>query len=213
MITLAIQTFERMWAQFALFGFKAWQVWFLIGLAAPTELAIVFQFVETIALDTFWSLDLAWEHWVTLSPAIFTLQDSQVNISSFNCYNILSDIKALIDKVFGLYTTLSIPDVDLDNCYIWFGRSFDHSWFRYKSGVVKNMVLLDNELNITWSEMILHVIMQEVRNTYNLEIRLRLRQLGGIYLRRINVFWIFNVIFYDKKIRGEQDFVSNNHNS
>jgi len=86
---------------------------------------------------------------VTLFPEIFTLWDSQVSISFSNCCNILSDIKVSIDKVFGPCTTLSIPDVNPDDCHILFGRSFDRSWFRHKSGVVENMVLLDNELDIT----------------------------------------------------------------
>jgi len=42
MITSVIQTFERMQAWFVLFGFKVQWVCFLIGLAAPTELVIVF---------------------------------------------------------------------------------------------------------------------------------------------------------------------------
>lgn len=144
MFTLTIGTLEQVWAQFVLFGFKAWWISFFNGLATPAKFAMVLWFVGSIALDILWILDSTWKSWVTPSPAVFTLCDSRVCISSPNCCNVPSDIEAPIDKTFGLYTTLSIPDVNPDDHHVWFGRHFDYSWFGCESNIVKDLVLFDN---------------------------------------------------------------------
>ena len=87
--------------------------------------------------------------WVILFPAIFTLWDSRVYISSSDCHNILSNIETPIDKTFSFCTTLDIPNVNLDNCHVQFRRHFDHSWFRSKIDVVNDLILLDNGFNVT----------------------------------------------------------------
>ena len=86
---------------------------------------------------------------MTPFPAVFILWDSRVCVSHPNSHNKSSDVEALIDEFFGFYTALSIPDVDLYNCHIQFGRYFNYSWLGCESDVVENLVLLDNSFDIT----------------------------------------------------------------
>jgi len=53
MITMTIQTFEDVEAQFALFGFETKGICFHIGFTTPAKLTVVFQFMRAITLDAF----------------------------------------------------------------------------------------------------------------------------------------------------------------
>jgi len=61
--------------------------------------------------------------------AIFTLRYARVYISFFNDGNIPSNIKALINKTFGLAPTLNILNVNPNDRHIQLGRNFDNSQF------------------------------------------------------------------------------------
>lgn len=105
--------------------------------------------MESIALDALWTLEPTRKGWVTPFLAIFILWDSRVCVSSSDYYYVLSDIEVPIDETFGFCTTLGVPNVDPDNSHVKFRRCFDYSWFEHKSNVIENMVLLDNEFNVT----------------------------------------------------------------
>jgi len=49
-VTFAVDTFKRMWAQFALFSFEIERVNLEVGLAIPGEVAMMFNLVWPIAL-------------------------------------------------------------------------------------------------------------------------------------------------------------------
>ena len=49
---------------------------------------------------------------VILLPAVLTLRNASIYISSSNCSNIASYIKASVDKAFCFYTILRIPNVN-----------------------------------------------------------------------------------------------------
>jgi len=51
-VTLAVDTFERMWAQFTQFSFEVRRVNFEVGLATPGKVVIMFNLVRPIALKT-----------------------------------------------------------------------------------------------------------------------------------------------------------------
>ena len=50
MVTLAIDIFEQMGTQFALFGFKTGRVYLEICLAIPGKVAVMFNLMRAIAL-------------------------------------------------------------------------------------------------------------------------------------------------------------------
>ena len=155
MVILAVWTFEDMWAWFTFFGFKAWWVSLFISFATPTELVVVFRFMQTITFDTFKSLNSAWQHSMFLFPTIFTLWNTKVHVSSSNSGNILSYIKVLIDKALGLAPTLGIPNVNPNDRHIWLWRNFNNSQFWSKNNIVKNLVLFDDILYISWRKIFL----------------------------------------------------------
>ena len=128
-IAMAVRALENMWAQFAFFYFKVQRVHFFVSFAAPPKLMMVFRFVRSITFDTLWSLNSTRYGGMSLFPTIFTLENTRVHVSSSNGSNILSHIKALINKAFGLTPTLNIPDVNPNDQHIWLRRNFDNSWF------------------------------------------------------------------------------------
>jgi len=73
---------------------------------------MVFRFVTSVTLDTLQSLNSTRHGGVSLFPTIFTLWNTRVHVDSSDCGDILSHIKAPINKAFGLTPTLNIPDIN-----------------------------------------------------------------------------------------------------
>ena len=69
MISFTIGALERMRARFALLGFKSWQVGFIVSLATPTKLSVIFRLVRAIAFHAFCSLNPARHGGVTHDAA------------------------------------------------------------------------------------------------------------------------------------------------
>ena len=155
MLSSTIGAFESMWTQFAFFGFEVWRVNFVVGFATPTKFTMVLQLVRSIILYAFWALNPARESQMTPFPTVFTLRDTRVCISHSNCHNKPSDIETSIYKAFSLSTALSIPYINLYNCYIWFERHFNHLWFGYESNIVEYLVLLNDSFYVIWWEVLL----------------------------------------------------------
>ena len=85
---------------------------------------------------------------MTPFPTVFTLRNTRVYISHSYHRNIPSDIETLIYKAFTLDSTLDIPNVNPHNYHIRFGRYFDHPRFRGKDNVIKDLILLNDILDI-----------------------------------------------------------------
>jgi len=98
-ITLAVDTFKCIRAQFTLFGFEARRVRLRVCLAIPGEMTIVFNLVQSITLDAPRALEVTSEGGMFPLPVVLVLQDSRIHTS--NGSNITTNIKALIDKCFG----------------------------------------------------------------------------------------------------------------
>ena len=92
---------------------------------------------------------------MSLFPTIFTLRDTKININSSYDSDESSNIKAPINKVLSFRATLSVPYVNSDDSHVQFGRYFNNSWFRCKSDIVEDVILLDDCFNISGIEMIL----------------------------------------------------------
>jgi len=76
---------------------------------------------------------------VFLFLAILTLGNSRVYIGILYYDNIVLYVKALINKSFGGYTILGVPNVDPNNSHVQFWRNFDNSWFWCNMNVVKDI--------------------------------------------------------------------------
>jgi len=87
-----------------------------------------------------------------------------VYISTTNCSNVASNVKASIDETFSFGTTLNIQNVELYDGHVWFRRDFDNSQPRHNNNVIENVVILDDFLDhISWNRSVR--IFEEVRNT------------------------------------------------
>ena len=129
MITLAVDTFKCIRAQFTLLGFEARRVHLKVCLATPGEMTIVFNLVQSITLDVPRALEATSEGGMSPLSVVLALQDSRIHIHTSNGSNITTNIKASIDECFGQRTTLRIPDVNPNNSHVQFWRDFDNSRF------------------------------------------------------------------------------------
>jgi len=59
LIASAVHVLEKVHTQFPFLYLQLWGICFLVSLAVPSELLIVFRFVGTIALEAFCPLDFA----------------------------------------------------------------------------------------------------------------------------------------------------------
>ena len=100
---------------------------------------VVFQLVWSIALDTFHSMCMTWEHNVFPLPTILVLRYAWIHICTLDSYNLATHIKVPVNDTFSLRTTLSILNINPNNSYIWFWWSFDNMEFWGKSYIVKNI--------------------------------------------------------------------------
>ena len=76
MISLTVNVFKRVRAQFPLFYFKSRQVDFEICLATSCEIMVVFALMRTVTLDTLQSLSLARKGGISLFLAVFALRNT-----------------------------------------------------------------------------------------------------------------------------------------
>jgi len=129
MIPLAIRAFEWVRAWFPFFCFQSWKVDLIIHLTTPSKFPMVFRFVRTVAFDTFWSLDSAWECHMTSLPAIFTLWDTWVHVGFLNGCDISSDVEISVNEHLGITATLDVPNIYPNNQHVRFWRYLYYSWF------------------------------------------------------------------------------------
>jgi len=104
--------------------------------------------VRTITLYTFSPLSIAYASHVALFPTVLALRNSQFHVSSADNSNITSYIEASVDDFFAIGPVLSIPNVDLDYCHIQLGRDLDNLRSEYKDNVVKDVILLEDYLDV-----------------------------------------------------------------
>ena len=76
---------------------------------------VVLRFVRSVTFNAFKPLDSARKGCVSLPPAVFALEHTQVHVSSLNYGYIPSNIKAPIDEALSFTPALVIPNVYPDN--------------------------------------------------------------------------------------------------
>ena len=119
---------------------------------------------------------------MSLFPTIFTLWNAGVYISSSYGGDIPSYIETFINQTLGFAPALDVPNINLNNQYIWFWWDFDDLQFWSKYNIVKNLILFDNVLNIVRSEMVLRIVVREIWNAYYFKIGLGLWKLRNFHV-------------------------------
>ena len=66
---------------------------------------------------------------MTPLPAILAERDSRVHVRTSYGSDMVSYIKASVNKHFCVLTTLNVPDVDPHYGHVRFWRDLDYSWF------------------------------------------------------------------------------------
>ena len=167
-LTSTIGTFECVWTWFASLCFQTWWVHLLIGFATPTKFTMILWFIWSITFDAFRSLDSAQKCGVFPFPTIFTLWNSGVHVSSSYCSNIPSYVETLINQALSSTPALNVPDVDPNDWHVWLWQHFNDMWLGSKCNVVKDLILLNNFLNVTRCKLTLRVAMREIWDAYYL---------------------------------------------
>ena len=127
MITLTIWALERMRTWFSLLLFKPWRVHFEVCFAVLGEIMVVLALMWSIILDVFWTLDSTCIGIMSPLPAIFVLGDTWVYICSSDSNDVSSYIKTSVNQHFIVFSTLSVLDINPNDCYVRPGRSLDVS--------------------------------------------------------------------------------------
>ena len=78
---------------------------------------------------------------------IFALADAWIYICFSYYSNMITNVKAPVNKTFGFSTTLSIPYIYLYNHYIQFEWSFDDLRLKSKDYVIENIYGLDDQFH------------------------------------------------------------------
>ena len=112
MRSFAIQTFEWMWAGFALLGFEPRWIYFIISFTTLCKVMIIISKMRPIVLGTFWTLNMTNPCQVILFPTIFALRNAWVHVSAPHCSNNTSNVESPVDNFFCIVTILGIPDID-----------------------------------------------------------------------------------------------------
>ena len=93
---------------------------FVVHLAALPKLVVVFSFMQSTALDTSYFLNPIQKSSIAPLLTVFILGHTQVHIYTSNSGNVVSYIKALINKAFSLTSTINVPNVYSNNRHVKF---------------------------------------------------------------------------------------------
>jgi len=118
---------------FTLLGFKTWRVNFEICFTSLSKVAMVFNLMKSIILNTLRALDSTSKSGMFLLLAVLVLENTRIYIYISNGSNITFHIEGSINKSFGKWAALKISDIDLVDGYIIFGRNWLHEvWMLLK---------------------------------------------------------------------------------
>ena len=84
-------------ARFAFLGFQPWRVCLGISFVTPSEFAMMFGFMWSIAFDAFGALNSAQKGCVSPIPTILALGDTGVHVGSPDGHNVVSNIETSVD--------------------------------------------------------------------------------------------------------------------
>ena len=130
-IPITVWALECVWTQLAFFCLEMRRIDLFVHFTIPCKLAVVLSFVRTITLDTFGSLDMAWQYCMSPLPVVLVLRNTRIHVGSSNCCDVPSYIEAPVNKTLCLTATLNVPNVNPDNRHIRFRWNLDDLWFWY----------------------------------------------------------------------------------
>ena len=84
-------------SRFTLFCFESGYVSLKVCFAIPSEMSVVFNFVETIVFNIPQTLSTACKCDVSLFLAVFALENSQVHVCSIDSSDAVADIEAFVN--------------------------------------------------------------------------------------------------------------------
>ena len=150
MVSFAVSTFEDMktW----LFFFSGWLIEFLILLAIPCLLSVMFSKMCSIALCTSGYVKVTTKYQVPPFSTVLALWNTKVYVCAMNGGDVLSNIEVLVYDVFCNWSTLWVLDIDPNYCHIRLGWSFDDIWFWSQYNIVEDIWLLEDAFNNVWRD-------------------------------------------------------------
>ena len=102
MVIFAIDIFKAMQTRFAFGSFKSKRISLEICFIASHYVLMMFNFIRSITLLTFRPMNMTYKYSMFLLPAVFALRDTRV------------------------YTILGIPNINLNDSYVRFGRCLNN---------------------------------------------------------------------------------------
>ena len=154
---------------------------------------MVFGFVGTLALDVFCLLDSAWKSCIPLFPAILTLGHTGIYVHPSDGGNVVSYVETSIYETFCLTSTLNISDVQPDYSHIQLQRDLDNIRFWGQNNIIENVVLFNDVFNYIWYNRRGYIFL-EIRDTYDFEIRLQLREIENFNSFQINIICGLDIV-------------------
>lgn len=103
---------------------------------------MIFNFVRTITFDAFKTIHTTHKGHVFSFPAILALENFRIHVCILDCCNVATNIKASVNEILGLRTTLRVLNINLDNSHVRFGKGFDNIKIRGEDGVVEDVSYL-----------------------------------------------------------------------
>ena len=137
MLTFTVDVLEGVRTVFFFFYLKSWGVSFEIHLATLCHVPMVFNLVRTITFDVIGTMCMAYKDSMASFSAVFALENIKVHVCFTNSCNVAFYVKALVNKIFSLRTTLSILYIDPDNCYVL--RNTLITWGQYTRMILLKM--------------------------------------------------------------------------
>ena len=139
-----VNILEQVYVRFSFLYFKSKRVSLEVYLTTLCYFSVMFNFVRTIALNTFETIHITHESCIILFSAILTLWNIRVYIYTLNNYDMLINIEISVDKNLSLKTILSVLYINLDYYYIRFGGGFNHSEIKSRDNIIKYISSLKN---------------------------------------------------------------------
>ena len=82
--------------------------------------------MRIIVFDTPRYMWLTTESWVALFLTVLILWNTRIHVCATDGDNIVTDIELPADNTLDFESILQIPDFDLNNSYVRFGKCFDY---------------------------------------------------------------------------------------
>jgi len=101
--SFVVDILEQIKAWFAFLDFKLSRISFVISLAVPCYVSMVFELVRTTTFLAFGTMCIACESGIFSFLTILTLEDTRVHVGTMNSSNVMAYIAASVNLAFVLF--------------------------------------------------------------------------------------------------------------